>query len=195
MPGYIFAVRQNGALIKATPQDHVESIYYPALSSTSAQTSTGSYGGSSIVLTHRGTYSGAVLNKSEKLLYFGNKSFQTPQCLQSTTLKIYPFRSVYTYTNSGTNPLAKQLSFDLVLGENPFEDVTGIEEVGTAERSGAIRPGIGTVTIIAGQTGENTIRTSTRMMVDRMNLEAGESHTTRVPAGIYIVDGVKVMVK
>ena len=195
LPGYIFAVRQNGALIKATPQDHVESIYYPALSSTSAQTSTGSYGGSSIVLTHRGTYSGAVLNKSEKLLYFGNKSFQTPQCLQSTTLKIYPFRSVYTYTNSGTNPLAKQLSFDLVLGENPFEDVTGIEEVGTAERSGAIRPGIGTITIIAGQTGEYTIHTSTGMMVDRMNLEAGESHTTRVPAGIYIVDGVKVMVK
>lgn len=197
LPGYIFAVRQNGALIKATPQEHVESIYYPASNSTTAQTSTGSYGGSSIVLTHRGTYSGAVLNKSDKLLYFGNKSFQTPQCLQSSTLKIYPFRSVYTYTNSGsgTNPLAKQLSFDLVLGENPFEDVTGIEEVGTAERSGAIRPGIGTITIIAGQTGEYTIHTSTGMMVDRMNLEAGESHTTRVPAGIYIVDGVKVMVK
>lgn len=195
MPGYIFAVRQNGALIKATPQDHVESIYYPAEGFEEGydQISTGSYKSESHTFTHRGTYSGAALDKTVNVLYFGNKSFQSPYNLKGSKLKIYPFRSVYTY-DGGT--IQSKEGFNLILGDNPFDDeVTGITEVSSDDRSGAICIGQGSITITAGQTNQYTIYTTTGTMVDRMYLEAGQSHTTHVPSGIYIVDGVKVMVK
>ena len=194
--GYTFKLRQDGAILEPTPQKYAEQYY----TNSSWATSTGTYEGSNKTFTPQASFSGAVIDsKTANLLYFGNNSFQSPSVLTSNTLKMYPFRGIYTYPGDGLAKGAQNIIFDIVVGENPFDEdeATGIDdlEANAAKRTSSIKTGNGYITITAFEDKAYDIINTTGMRIDHMDLQSGESRTTYVPAGIYVVDGVKVMVK
>ena len=194
--GYTFKLRQDGAILEPTPQKYAEQYY----TNSSWATSTGTYEGSNKTFTPQASFSGAVIDsKTANLLYFGNNSFQSPSVLTSNTLKMYPFRGIYTYPGDGMAKGVQNVSFDIVVGENPFDEdeATGIDdlEANAAKRTSSIKTGNGYITITAFEDKAYDIINTTGMRIDHMDLQSGESRTTYVPAGIYVVDGVKVMVK
>jgi hypothetical protein len=58
-----------------------------------------------------------------------------------------------------------------------------------------ISVGDGTITITADADNSYRIYSTTGQNIDAVSLKAGESRTVSVPAGIYLVNGVKVLVK
>jgi hypothetical protein len=78
------------------------------------------------------------------ILYFAKNGFYSAVDLDANhpTVKIYPFRSFYSYTSTGDGG-AKGLSFGIEIGENP--DPTGINNVDNGNRE-SIVAGEGTIT-------------------------------------------------
>jgi hypothetical protein len=182
-----FALRQYGSNIVATPASHItNTVYTPSPEITS----TGSVSGSPYTFSHKGTFSGDVANRGDMILYFAKNGFYSAEDLDAnhTTLKILPFRSFYTYSGTG----AKGLSFGIEIGENP--DPTGINNVDNGNRE-SIVAGEGTITVTANGNETFRINSITGQGINFFNLNSGDSRTVRVPSGMYIVNGVKVIVK
>lgn len=185
-----FTLRQSGAYIVKTPKTDV-------LFSDEVITSTGNltdkYGKSNAYsFTHVGTFSGGkVAREEQKLFYFANNGFFSSEELldKYTTVDIYPYRSVYQTSGSGP---AKVGFLMLVEGENP-DMATGIKDV-TKVFTG-VTTGRGYITITTDADTAYRIRTVSGQNIDALNLKAGESRTVNVPAGIYLVNGLKVLVK
>ena len=107
------------------------------------------------------------------------------------SLKILPFRSFYEYTTSTSN--AKLNSFRIVFG-----NTTGINEIereAVRDADLAVIPGKGEITLMARANKNVTIHTVSGITVDKCNLNTGETRTVAVPAGVYIINGVKMVVK
>lgn len=83
--------------------------------------------------------------------------------------------------------------FSIVIGENPGGEATGIDNVPTFNTE--IATGRGYITITAGSDKRYRVSNVAGMSVGNLNLHAGESQTINVPAGLYIVNGIKVIVK
>ena len=184
-----FTLRQSGAYIVKTPKTDV-------LFSDEVITSTGNltdkYGTpNAYSFTHVGTYSGGKVAKEQKLFYFANNGFFSSMELKDkyTTVDIYPFRSVYQTSGSGS---AKVGYLMLVEGENP-NMATGIADVDKVFTG--ITTGKGFISITTDADTAYRIRSVSGQNIDALNLKAGESRTVYLPAGIYLVNGLKVLVK
>ena len=184
-----FTLRQSGAYIVKTPKTDV-------LFSDEEITSTGNltdkYGTSNAYsFTHVGTFSGGKVAKEQKLFYFANNGFFSSMELldKYTTVDIYPFRSVYQTSGSGS---AKVGYLMLVEGENP-DMATGIKDVSKVFTG--VTTGHGYITITTDADTAYRIRSVSGQNIGALNLKAGESRTVNVPAGIYLVNGLKVLVK
>jgi hypothetical protein len=185
-----FAFRQYGSNIVATPTSHIsKTVYTPSPEITS----TGTVVGIDCTFSHKGTFSGDVENRGTKVLYFAKNGFYSAVDLDAnhSTLKIYPFRSFYTY---GGADGAKGMSFNIEIGEN--NETTGITDITSGHGARNIVTGDGTITVTAVNGNEVfRIVSLSGQNVGRLNLQSGESETVAVPAGLYIVNGVKVIVK
>ena len=182
-----FTITESGSNIVATPAAAKSGNSF---FSAEEMTSTGSLGGQSYTFNHVGTYSGRELSKSTTFFYFANGGFYSSSDLNSnySTVKAYPFRSIYT---TGTNPTAK-IGYIYFL-EGFYDDATGIKDV--SKSLTGISVGDGTITITADADNSYRIYSTTGQNIDAVSLKAGESRTVSVPAGIYLVNGVKVLVK
>ena len=187
--GDSFTLVQYGSNIVATPQtDNLFSA--EAISSTGKLTD--KYGVSAdYTFSHVGTFSGAQVAKEQKLFYFANNGFYSSMELKDKykTVDIYPFRSVYQTSGTGS---AKVGYLMLVEGENP-NTATGITDVDKVFTG--VTTGNGFISITSDADTTYRIRSVSGQNIDALNLKAGETQTVNVPAGIYLVNGLKVLVK
>ena len=184
-----FTLRQSGAYIVKTPKTDV---LYSDEVITSTGNLTDKYGETKeYSFTHVGTFSGGKVAKEQKLFYFASNGFYSSVELKDiyTTVDIYPFRSVYQTSGSGS---AKVGFLMLAEGENP-DMATGITDVDKVFTG--ITTGKGFISITTDADTAYRIRTVSGQNIDALNLKAGESRTVYVPAGVYLVNGLKVLVK
>ena len=184
-----FTLRQSGAYIVKTPKTDV---LYSDEVITSTGNLTDKYGTENAYsFTHVGTFSGGKVAKEQKLFYFANNGFFSSMELKDkyTTVDIYPYRSVYQTSGSGS---AKVGFLMLVEGENP-DMATGIKDM--AKVFTGVTTGHGYITITTDADTTYRIRSVSGQNIDALNLKAGESRTINLPAGIYLVNGLKVLVK
>lgn len=148
--------------------------------------------------TNHGTFAGAQLDvssKKEGYFYFANSMFLSSDNLKAsiTKLNLAPFRAFYT-SEAQTETGAKMSGFDIIFGEGIGDSPTGINDV-TSRIDTGIRAGKGTITIMSAIDNNVKIYTAGGMNYYNIDMQAGETKTVEVPAGIYIVNGVKIIVK
>ena len=182
-----FTLRQYGSNIVATP---AEAKSGNSLFSATEIKSTGNLNSEEYTFSHKGSFSGFKIPKtSPKTFYFANGGFYSSAELKSTytTVDLLPFRSVYELPSNVT---AKVGFMYFVEGEN---NTTGIVDIEKKNYSG-IAAGDGTITITAGAAGTYRIFSAAGQNANTVVLKAGETRTVNVP-GVYLVNGVKVLVK
>ncbi len=194
---YNFNVRATGSLVKATGDPYATGYDSADGGIFIGQSSTATVDGTSYSLTPTGSYMGKEIENASTanpaVFYFSKDHFVTTRTLDAgKSLKILPFRSYYEYNASAGAKLTK---FRIVFGDYEGENsTTGINKV---ERNAdlAVIPGKGIITLMARADKDVTIYAVSGMTVDKCNLKAGDTRTVTVPAGIYVINGVKMVVK
>ena len=197
-----FIVRAYNALIEATPTDATGK---GVADYTNETVSDVQFNNATFTFTNTGTYTGIEFDKvvgdvhkgaaeaDVQVFYFAHDYFLDSRTLKRPlSLKMLPFRSYYVYTSSSKSKLSR---FSIVFGENDeMGDTNGITDV-QRDADLAIIPGKGTITIMARADKDVTVHAVNGQTVDKCNLNAGETRTVSVPAGIYVINGVKMVVK
>ena len=183
-----FTLRQFGSNIVKTP---TKDALFSATTITSTGNLTDSEGKAhSYTFSHVGTFSGAKVNRTPTIFYFANNGYYSSADLnaQYKTVDVYPFRSVYQVTGG----LAKVAHMMFVEGENPnmATGITDVDKVFTG-----VTTGNGFISITSDADATYHIRSVSGQSIDALNLKAGETRMVNVPAGIYLVNGLKVLVK
>lgn len=187
-----FTLKQNGSNIMATPTN-TEATDKTNVAITTTESSTGTVSNATYTFNMSGTYAGRSIPKNtEPVFYFTHDGFYNSKALSQNWPDAYvrPFRAYYNYTSDNG---AKISMFSIVIGENPGGEATGIDNVPTFNTE--ITTGRGYITITAGSDKRYRVSNVAGMSVGNLNLHAGESQTINVPAGLYIVNGIKVIVK
>lgn len=175
-----FVIKQYGSNIEATKTG---GLY-------TGDTSTGKLDGSAFTFTPKASYAGLKLAKTAgNYFYFGKNMFLNSKNINGDYLYCYPFRAVYEY---GGNTSAR--AFNVIFGEN-FGDVTGIETAKAAETGVEVAPGAGCIEIHALKNAAVVVYDMSGMVVERLDMIAGDTQTVNLPAGIYLVNKNKVSVK
>lgn len=175
-----FVIKQYGSNIEATKTG---GLY-------TGDTSTGKLDGSAFTFTPKASYAGLKLEKTAgNYFYFGKNMFLNSKNINGDYLYCYPFRAVYEY---GGNTSAR--AFNVTFGEN-FGDVTGIETAKAAETGVEVAPGAGCIEIHALKNAAVVVYDMSGMVVERLDMIAGDTQTVNLPAGIYLVNKNKVSVK
>ena len=156
--------------------------------------------------TNYASYSGGKFDRavSENVFYFAKDMYLDLHTLYPSNLRYlmnYPFRAVYIYSTSSPQPTtsgAKMMkgffiSYDLDDMQS-MGIATDLDKVGTKPDL-MIRSDRGMLTITASRSQDVVIRSVNGMMVKNTNVEAGNTTTVALPAGIYIVNNAKITVK
>lgn len=179
----MFILRQRGSTIVKTPMGRT--IHGAA--------SSGSVDGQNVVLTPQATFSGAEVDKTKGIFYFNKDKFVSSRALEGVpTVYVLPFRSYYDCTGTGTRNI-RYINISL----EPNNDPTDIQEVTTdATNAGFVFSSqAGQLTVKATKDLRVYVRNVSGQTIDVKALKAGESHSVKLPSGIYVVNGTKVMVR
>lgn len=179
----MFILRQRGSTIVKTPMGRT----------IKGTASSGSVDGQNVVLTPQATFSGAEVDKMKPIFYFNKDKFVSSLALEmSNTVKVLPFRSYYDCTGTGTRNI-RYINISL----EPNNDPTDIQEVTTdATNAGFVFSAqAGQLTVKATKDLRVNVRNVSGQTIDVKALKAGESHSVKLPSGIYVVNGTKVMVR
>lgn len=179
----MFILRQRGSTIVKTP---VGCTIQGAASS-------GTVDGQNMDLIPQATFSGAEVDKRKPIFYFNKDKFVSSLALEmSNTVKVLPFRSYYDCTGTGTRNI-RYINISL----EPNNDPTDIQEVTTdATNAGFVFSAqAGQLTVKATKDMRVNVRNVSGQTIDVKALKAGESHSVKLPSGIYVVNGTKVMVR
>lgn len=179
----MFILRQRGSTIVRTPVGRT----------IQGAASSGTVDGQNMDLTPQATFSGAEVDRTKGIFYFNKDKFVSSLALEmSNTVKVLPFRSYYDCTGTGT----RNISY-INISLEPNNDPTDIQEV----TSKATNAGF----VFSAQAGQLTVKATKDLCVNVRNvsgqtidvkaLKAGESHSVKLPSGIYVVNGTKVMVR
>ena len=181
-----FVIKQSGTTIKATTDMD------PSEYTFKGQGGSGTYDSKSYTFTNSvGSYSGKEVAKNKNIFYFAKNMFLcSKDYAYDAPINVGPFRAYYATSN--VNP-AKGISFDIVFDENP-NGTTGID--GVAERPDLmVVPGYGAITMTSTIEQNVRVNSVSGVLVNNAKLQAGETQTINVPAGIYVINGVKIIVK
>lgn len=181
----MFILRQRGSTIVKTPVGRT----------IKGAASSGTINGQNMVLTPQATFSGAEVDKKQGIFYFNKDKFVSSLALDmSNTVKVLPFRSYYDCTGTG---MGKRNIRYINISLEPNNTTTDIQEV----TSKATNAGF----VFSSQAGQLTVKATKDLRVNVRNvggqtidvkaLKAGESHSVKLPSGIYVVNGTKVMVR
>ncbi len=179
----MFILRQRGSTIVKTPKGRT----------IQGAASSGSVDGQNVVLTPQATFSGAEVDRTQGIFYFNKDKFVSSLALEmSNTVKVLPFRSYYDCTGTGTRNI-RYINISL----EPNNDPTDIQEVTTdATNAGFVFSSqAGQLTVKATKDLRVSVRNVSGQTIDVKALKAGESHSVKLPSGIYVVNGTKVMVR
>ena len=184
-----FIAAQKGSDIKATPKDGTA-----GKKELEGETASGTFDGSTYNLMNYGSYSGVKYDRavSQDIFYFAQNMYLNLHSLSRNKqyLYSYPFRAVYKYTTTG----AKQMR-GFYINYDEFQGVpTGIDSQET-EADLMVKVGKGEVTLSATRAQNVTLYTIGGITMRRVELNAGDTKTVNLPAGAYMVNGVKIIVK
>lgn len=204
---FSFVVAEKGAKIIATNVEGVDNPNGTGWLHTGEEDVSATFGSYAYTFTNKATFSGAKFDraKSEDVFYFAHNMYLDLRTLSkydsegklNQYLYIYPFRGVYTYTRTGGPSGAKPMhSFDISFDEfvKNFGIATDLDRTGTIPDL-MIRSGRGLLTITASRSQDVVIRSVNGMVVKDTNVEAGNTTTVALPAGIYVVNNTKITVK
>lgn len=182
-----FVVTQSGTLIKATKD--MDSDY-----TFKGETATGNYNGISYSFEAHGSYAGRQMPKGEHYYYYNRNSFVCSDGLDPkyAHATLYPFRTYY----KGNGPASGMLpAFGVIFGDGEGEtDPTGIVNADEVPDL-VISTETGMLTMASSISQEVDIRNLNGILVNRISIGAGETLSVTLPAGIYIVNGTKLIVK
>lgn len=181
----MFILRQRGSTIVKTPVGRT----------IKGAASSGTVDGQNIDLTPQATFSGAEVDKTKGIFYFNKDKFVSSLALDmSNTVKVLPFRSYYDCTGTGTG---KRNIRYINISLEPNNATTDIQEV-TSKTTNAgfvFSSQAGQLTVKATKDLRVNVRNVSGQTIDVKALKAGESHSVKLPSGIYVVNGTKVMVR
>lgn len=181
----MFILRQRGSTIVKTPGGRT----IPGAASS------GTINGQNMVLTPQATFSGAEVDKTKGIFYFNKDKFVSSLALDmSNTVKVLPFRSYYDCT--GTSTGKRNIRY-INISLEPNNTPTDIQEVTSkATNAGFVFSSqAGQLTVKATKDLRVNVRNVSGQTIDVKALKAGESHSVKLPSGIYVVNGTKVMVR
>lgn len=181
----MFILRQRGSTIVKTPMGRT----IPGTASS------GTIDGQNMVLTPQATFSGAEVDKTKGIFYFNKDKFVSSLALDmSNTVKVLPFRSYYDCTGMSTG---KRNIRYINISLEPNNTTTDIQEVTSkATNAGFVFSSqAGQLTVKATKDLRVNVRNVSGQTIDVKALKAGESHSVKLPSGIYVVNGTKVMVR
>lgn len=181
----MFILRQRGSTIVKTPMSRT----------IQGTASSGTIDGQNIDLTPQATFSGAEVDKTKGIFYFNKDKFVSSLALDmSNTVKVLPFRSYYDCT--GTSTGKRNIRY-INISLEPNNTPTDIQEVTSkATNAGFVFSSqAGQLTVKATKDLRVNVRNVSGQTIDVKALKAGESHSVKLPSGIYVVNGTKVMVR
>ena len=181
----MFILRQRGSTIVKTPEGRT----------IKGTASSGTIDGQNIELTPQATFSGAEVDKTKGIFYFNKDKFVSSLALDmSNTVKVLPFRSYYDCTGMSTG---KRNIRYINISLEPNNTTTDIQEVTSkATNAGFVFSSqAGQLTVKATKDLRVNVRNVSGQTIDVKALKAGESHSVKLPSGIYVVNGTKVMVR
>ena len=179
----MFILRQRGSTIVKTPVGRT----------IQGAASSGTVDGQNMDLIPQATFSGAEVDKTKGIFYFNKDKFVSSLALDmSNTVKVLPFRSYYDCTGTGTRNISH-----INISLEPNNDPTDIQEVtSNATNAGFVFSAqAGQLTVKATKDLRVNVRNVSGQTIDVKALKAGESHSVKLPSGIYVVNGTKVMVR
>lgn len=179
----MFILRQRGSTIVKTPMGRT----------IQGAASSGTVDGQNMDLIPQATFSGAEVDKMKPIFYFNKDKFVSSLALEGVpTVYVLPFRSYYDCTGTGTRNI-RYINISL----EPNNDPTDIQEVTTdATNAGFVFSAqAGQLTVKATKDLRVSVRNVSGQTIDVKALKAGESHSVKLPSGIYVVNGTKVMVR
>lgn len=181
----MFILRQRGSTIVKTPMGRT----------IQGAASSGTVDGQDMTLTPQATFSGAEVDKTKGIFYFNKDKFVSSLALDmSNTVKVLPFRSYYDCT--GTSTGKRNIRY-INISLEPNNTPTDIQEVTSkATNAGFVFSAqAGQLTVKATKDLRVNVRNVSGQTIDVKDLKAGESHSVKLPSGIYVVNGTKVMVR
>lgn len=187
-PKLMFKVRQSGATIVKTPVTADDPLI-------SCGSSTGTVDDKTMTLTNMATYAGVSLPVEPGVFYFNQDKFVSSLNFDDGYIYILPFRSYYTCENA-TTVAANSVRF-IHISTEPNNGPTGISspEAKATDSGLAFSAQDGRLTVTTDKDQRVSIRNISGQTVDVATLRAGESRSVALPSGIYVVNGVKAVVK
>jgi len=140
-----------------------------------------------------GTYAGAKLSIEDETnyFYFSHNYLVCTKNLDKDLEYAYilPFRTYYPTTTK------KVATFGVIFGEGEGNtDPTGISNVDETPDL-VVAPGVGTITMASTIEQGVKIYNMSGVLVDKVVMGAGETKTVNLPAGMYIVNDAKLIVR
>ena len=154
----------------------------------------GTIAGSKYNFTNYGSYSGVKVDRNaSSVFYFARNMFLSSKNLLPSYqyVYVYPFRAYYLYNRSSQGS-KEMIGFEVVTDDAEWE-TTGITDL-TLEADLALQAGKGYITATATKSVHLDIYNTNGMKVEAVTLNAGESRMMLLPAGLYIVNGKKIIV-
>ena len=156
------------------------------------ETGNGAKDGKAIQFVNHGSYAGKQLAYDGYYFYFSKNMFlRSNDYIYKGTIKIAPFRTYYSATGEGR---AKLASFGLIFDEGIGDDPTGISSLDNKPDLMVV-PGNGAITMTSTIEQYVRVNSVSGVLVNNAKLQAGETQTINVPAGVYVINGVKIIVK
>ena len=185
-----FIAHVSGATVAATPWVSSE----PARGIFAGETASATDEGTAINFTHKGTFRGKTIANArtagEKVFYFAKNYFlNSTSLVEGLTLYIMPFRSFYQYEGDASGVQ----SFRFVFGENEVDP----SDVAALKRNAdfAVTAGKGVITLMAKVDSKVAVLSANGTTVNNVSLKAGETRTIQLPAGVYLINGTKIVVR
>ncbi len=184
-----FIATQYGSDVMATKSTLVEPKYtYPG------EKATGTIAGTTYNFSNFGSYAGKKIDRqTADVFYFSGNMFLSSRNLLPSYpyVYVYPFRAYYLYNRSSQGS-KEMIGFDVITDDVDW-GTTGITEV-TREADLVLQTGKGYITATATKPAHFNVYNANGMKVEAVTLNAGESRMMTLPAGLYVINGTKVIV-
>ena len=174
----VFTISQDGGTIA------------PSISKNSDYTFDGVTSTGTETVTMKGSYAGQQIDKKKNIYYFANNEFVNSKDYKYTVINSAPFRAYFATPTVG----AKLASFGLIFDEGIGDDPTGISSL-SGNPDLMVIPGNGIITMTSTIEQNVRVNSVSGVLVNNAKLQAGETQTINVPAGVYVINGVKIIVK
>lgn len=184
-----FIATQFGSDVMATKGTLDEPKYtYPG------EKATGTIAGTTYNFSNFGSYAGKKIDRqTADVFYFSGNMFLSSRNLRPSYqyVYVYPFRAYYLYNRSSQGS-KEMIGFDVITDDVDWQ-TTGITDL-TREADLVLQTGKGYITATATKSVRFNIYNANGMKVETVTLNAGQSRMMTLPAGLYVVNGTKVIV-